>query len=79
MNLDRKPLEPLEVIDVDSCSIVIEQPDPKAFPEQIGCGAVAQISASCWLPNREQLDKLIARLVQFANELDAAKAKGKAA
>ena len=63
-------MNPREVIDVDGCSIVIEQPDPESFAEQREAGAVVQISASCWLGNKKQLNELIAKLVQFGNELD---------
>lgn len=62
-------MNPKEVIDVDGCSLVIEPPDPE-FAQQIDSGAVVQIGASCWLGNREQLDKLIAALVEYGNELD---------
>ena len=62
-------MSPKEVIDVDGCSLVIEPPDPE-FAQQINDGAVVQIGASCWLGNRKQLDKLIATLVEYANELD---------
>jgi hypothetical protein len=60
---------PQEVIDVDGCSLVIEEPDAE-FAQQIDGGAVVQIGASCWLGNRAQLDTLIATLVMYANELD---------
>lgn len=62
-------MTPREVLDVDNCSITVEEPDAE-FKTQRQDGAVVQISASCWLGNRKQLDKLIAELVAYANELD---------
>ena len=67
-------MTPREVCDVDGCSLTIEPPDPE-FDEQIENGAIVSISATMWLATRTQLDELIAKLVSYANELDAAKGK----